>query len=276
MALQHHSSPTIRAADSTLVHKSSSGARASADLDLVLLPGRRPSRVVSAADTPRVEQIVVPAPVEHEAALDWVAAGGIIRYLHGAGAGGLARARAHADLLDIAPEAAEIELVFASGQLDEVSVDGVVGLPRGAGHTRAAVVRPGAYIHGGARGHTDGAILRAECGDRVVEVVCGAYEVHVRGPEILIAAKVDAGAGGQRGALVGPWSCERGGSRDLDLVAGGEAVVLAVRGALDHSRIVYIAIPGAGAWVRVGVGGAEEGCECEERRENTHDRQMKF
>lgn len=67
-------------------------------------------------------------------------------------------------LLNTTPEGAESEDVRVVRH-EQVAVDGVVGVARGGLDARAAVVCPGAWVHGARGCDADGAVLRAEGGD---------------------------------------------------------------------------------------------------------------
>ena len=77
----------------------------------------------------------------------------------------------HAELVDVVPEGAEGEVEVREVVVDdeEVGVDEVV--VRGAGELQAAVVGPGAGVHGRGGGEADVGVLAAGDGDGIVEVV---------------------------------------------------------------------------------------------------------
>ena len=128
-----------------------------------------------------IKKIVIATPVIHEASLLRMASGRIIRDLSRRIAP-LARDTGHSHLVQIAPEAAEIQLVAAATQLNQVRIDGVIRLAAVTGDTDAPVVCPRADIHGGRCSDADARGLGTEGRDSVVEVVGWPYLVHFLGP----------------------------------------------------------------------------------------------
>ncbi|KFX89001.1 hypothetical protein O988_08806 [Pseudogymnoascus sp. VKM F-3808] len=109
---------------------------------------------------------------------------------------------------DVSPEAAKRQEIAAS-HLNQVGIDGVVGLGGGAGDADGAFVGPASGVHGRAGREADGRVLAAEGADGVVEEVLVADFVDVGGPEIRGLAGVgDARAAWEDRALDRPWAGE--------------------------------------------------------------------
>ena len=177
----------IHTAHTVAVNVRAANALGPADIDLVLLARRRVVGVVPAADTRAEEEVVVALTVVHERTLESMFAGGIKGNVEwsarrGSGVGG------HGHLEDVGPKGAKGQGVGTRGSiLDEVAVNGVVGGTSGRGDASAAVVSPGAGLHGGGGGVSDGGILDTKARDGVVQDVSVANEMDVGGLRILSA-----------------------------------------------------------------------------------------
>ena len=196
------------------------------NLDLILLPRRRPVGIIATAAPHAEEQIVVVTILVPKATLlclrrrrhkrnlrrgrDW------LDHLGGR--------RRHLDLKQIAPEGAEVHVKLAIGGL-QVPINRVEIAARYGLYTRAAQIGPRAYVHGGRSSHADGGVLASEGRHAVVEIVGASNLGDVGGPEVLVAGFVDLRAVRQGGAFVGPWALDGGRGVHCYFPAGAEAEV---------------------------------------------------
>lgn len=161
-----------------LVDKPAIRSGRAADHDFILIArGREVGRRV-AASTGREEEVVKISPLELVAAFHGAAAGGILGEVGGA-AGDAEGRVGHGDLEDVVPVGAEGEEGHGVGVvLEEVAVDAVVG--GAGGDADAAVVGPGAGVHGLGGGDSDVRVLGADYADGVVHVVGTSHVEDVR------------------------------------------------------------------------------------------------
>lgn len=107
MRLQHSRAPTLRTLLTRLIHKSTRRTRRSTNLDLILLPIRRPIRIKATALAHREEEVVVLAVQSNERSFLRVFALGLECDGRVAGAaGGADWWVLHVDGEEIAPEGA--------------------------------------------------------------------------------------------------------------------------------------------------------------------------
>ena len=182
----HKSQPTT----GIKTHKPPRRARAPTNPHLILLSRRRLTRIQPTALPMAIEQIVIPTAIIHEAAFLRMGPARVIRHLDRSITAMARRAR-HRHLVQIAPEAAKRHLITPVAQRQEVRIDRIVRLPRGARHADGAVVRPRPDVHSGGSSDADGRGLRAEGRDGVVQVVGRPDLVDVRGPEVVVAGELD-------------------------------------------------------------------------------------
>lgn len=253
MRLQQYAASAILAIRTVLVNKSARGAGASAHHNLILCSRRRLGGVISAADPLAPCEVVVPVIVEDIAALARVSARWVILDLVRGRASRFGSRRVHSHLVDVTPEAAKRQEI-AAAHLDQVGVNGVVGLGRGAGDADGTFVGPASGVHGRASREADGRVLATEGANGVVEEVLVADLVDIGGPEIGGLAGVgDARATWEDGALDGPWAGERARGDYLHTAAGVELEIEPIAGTLDDAGVVGPACTRAGSRLSVCV-----------------------
>lgn len=161
-----------------LVDKPAIGSGRAADHDFILIARGREVGGRVAASTGREEEVIEISPLELVAAFHGAATGGVLGEVGGA-AGDAEGRVGHGDLEDVVPVGAEGEEGDGVGVvLEEVAVDAVVG--RAGGDADAAVVGPGAGVHGLGGGDSDVRVLRADYADGVVHVVGTGHVEDVR------------------------------------------------------------------------------------------------
>lgn len=173
--------------------------------DEVLLARSRPRIVVTQRNAPGESQVEVIVALEHEGRLLAMDPAGIIGDLVRRGAALHFETVLHLHLEQVIPVGAEIHVLGAADG-DPVGVDGVVRAGGRGLDAGRAVVGPAARFHGLGGCNSSGRVLRAERGNRVVEVVCPIVVVQVGGLGCLGGMTEVKG----KGSIPRGWSCRLG------------------------------------------------------------------